>query len=177
MKEMNQFLFDFYFLYILLFLIVHSFQFIRLILKIWCYDLPVGKYQPPSNAELSMKKDKPRKSRWCDQRNNDSDSSGVHHSTQNSNNATHNTSSLANENDFKLSSLTGTLTTEQIDKLAKMGIETISQVTQLTVLQVIELGLSIALISELQLKAVQVNICTIFIYCMKINDPFRIQRS
>lgn len=117
--------------------------------------LIVGKYQPPSNAELG-KKDKPRKSRWCDQRNNDSDSSGVHHSTQNSNNTTHSTSSLANENDIKLSSLTGTLTTEQIDKLAKMGIETISQVTQLTVLQVIELGLSIALISELQLKAVQV---------------------
>lgn len=135
-------------------------------------NLFIGKYQPPSNTEHGMKKDKPRKSRWCDQRNNDSDSSGIHHSAQNSNNTTHSTSSLANENDIKLSSLTGTLTTEQIDKLAKMGIETISQVTQLTVLQVIELGLSIALISELQLKAVQVIYFFLQFYHSKSNDSF-----
>lgn len=94
-----------------------------------------------------MKNEEPRK--------NDQRTSDVHHFTQNSNNTRH---SISNENDIKISSLTGKLTTEEIEKLAKMGIKTISQFTQLTVLQVIELDLSKALISELQLKVVQVNI-------------------
>lgn len=121
-------------------------------------DINLSKYQPPpppSNIDMGGmgKKDKPRKSRWCDQRSNDSDA----HSQANTNNSVHSSTTLTNENDIKLSTLTGTLTAEQVERLAKMGIETISQVTQLTVLQVIELGLSIALISELQLKAVQVS--------------------
>lgn len=120
-------------------------------------DINLSKYQPPpppSNIDMNMgKKDKPRKSRWCDQRSNESDT----HSQANTNNSVPTGTALTDENDIKLSSLTGTLTSEQVERLAKMGIETISQVTQLTVLQVIELGLSIALISELQLKAVQVS--------------------
>lgn len=126
-------------------------------------DINLDKYQPPSSTDHglgNMKKDKPRKSRWCDQRSNESN---INHSMQNTNNLSHaNTTTTntnqTNENDIKLSSLTGTLNAEQVDKLAKMGIETLSQITQLTVLQVIELGLSIALISELQLKAVQVSV-------------------
>lgn len=127
-------------------------------------DINLSKYQPPSNNDMAMsmgKKDnKPRKSRWCDQRTNESDSSGH---TQNSNNSGQTDTNVTNENDLKLSSLTGTLNAEQVEKLAKLGIETISQVTQLTVLQVIELGLSIALISELQLKAVQVRFFSRFL--------------
>lgn len=132
-------------------------------------DLNLTKYPPPNDMSLmgmgnSKSKDKPRKSRWCDQRGMENSSSNSMLSSNSlisgvnvnvpppSANATQ-----QSEHDFKLSSLTGTLTAEQVDKLAKMGIETISQITQLTVLQVIELGLSIALISELQLKAVQLQ--------------------
>lgn len=122
-------------------------------------DLNLGKFAPANDiGNANSKKDKPRKSRWCDQRSIENDSNSM-----TNNNSSHNTNATsahtapANEHDIKLSSLTGTLTTEQVEKLAKMGIETISQVTQLTVLQVIELGLSIALISELQLKAVQLQ--------------------
>lgn len=125
-------------------------------------DINLDKYQPPSNNDHlgNMKKDKPRKSRWCDQRSNESN---TNHSSQNSNNLSHTnaTANSTNENDIKLSSLTiGTLNAEQLaelDKLAKMGIETLSQIAQLTLLQVSELGLSIGVISELQLKAVQVS--------------------
>lgn len=123
-------------------------------------DINFSKFQPPSEM-MNMgnsKKDKPRKSRWCDQRSNDSDLSSSHPPQHNNTHSSQSASSTSNENDIKLSTLTGTLTAEQVDKLAQMGIETISQVTQLTVLQVIELGLSIALISELQLKASQVSL-------------------
>lgn len=126
-------------------------------------DINLDKYQPPSNNDHgigNMKKDKPRKSRWCDQRSNESN---TNHSSQNTNNLSHSnaTANATNENDIKLSSLTiGTLNAEQLaelDKLSKMGIETLSQIAQLTLLQVSELGLSIGVISELQLKAVQVR--------------------
>lgn len=120
-------------------------------------DLNLPKYPPPTHAnDMNNKnnKDKPRKSRWCEPKLNESDSNSSSRNNQSSATAT---AQPPNEHDIKLSTLTGTLTAEQVDKLAKMGIETISQVTQLTVLQVIELGLSIALISELQLKAVQLQ--------------------
>ncbi|XP_031622127.1 protein suppressor of sable-like [Contarinia nasturtii] len=121
-------------------------------------DINLDKYQPPSNNELgmgNMKKDKPRKSRWCDQRSNESN---TNHSSQNSNNSTHAASNQSsNENEIKLSSFTNILTAEQLDKLTKMGIETVSQLSQLTILQVMELGLEIKVISELQLKASQLQ--------------------
>lgn len=125
-------------------------------------DLSFGKF--PSTNEMgamnsgnAKNKDKPRKSRWTEQRSGESESMPPPTST-NSSKRGHQTSTTtaAKDNDIKLSSL-GDFTPEQVEKLAKMGIETVNQITQLTVLQIIDLGLSIALISELQLKAAQLQ--------------------
>lgn len=114
------------------------------------------------HASNNSKKEKTRKSRWCDQRPNDGfsnypDAGNSHMNplpaalalpTQASP-----SSSQSNDNDLKLTAMTHILSPEQIQNLAKMGIESVSQITRLTVLQVMELGLSIAEITELQQSA------------------------
>lgn len=117
------------------------------------------------HASNNSKKDKPRKSRWCDQRPNDGfpnypDSANSHATQAASASPMHVSSSTSsassaqpNDNDLKLTAMTHILSSEQIQNLSKMGIETVSQVTRLTVLQVMELGLSIAEITELQKSA------------------------
>lgn len=139
-------------------------------------DLNFAKFPPPNDMAAAnsgnSKKDKPRKSRWCEQRGESEASptssapsssssaapppAAAATTTANSSKKGAQTSAGSSKDDIKLSSL-GDFTPEQVNKLAKMGIETINQITQLTVLQIIELGLSIALISELQLKAAQLQ--------------------
>lgn len=117
------------------------------------------------HASNNSKKDKPRKSRWCDQRPNDgfsnySDSGNSHASSmQAASSSPMHASQSGDSSDLKLTAMAHILSTEQIQNLAKIGIETVSQVTRLTLLQVMELGLSIADISELQKSAynMQVN--------------------
>lgn len=114
------------------------------------------------HASNNSKKEKTRKSRWCDQRPNDgfsnySDPGNPHMNPMQAASASPKqappASSQSNENDLKLTAMTHILTPEQIQNLAKMGIESVSQITRLTVLQVMELGLSIAEITELQKSA------------------------
>lgn len=126
-------------------------------------DINLSKYQPPnSDIAHNMKKDKPRKSRWCEQRSNDSEMSN--YSSQNTTNSmNHAASNTSNDTDIKLSTLPDT-TPDELEKLAKMGIETISQIAQLTISRAVELNLDLKLIVELQEKAKQVNKPTNFIW-------------
>lgn len=117
------------------------------------------------HASNNSKKDKPRKSRWCDQRPNDgfsnySDAGNAHTSSMQAASASpmQESPSHQNENDLKLAAMTHILSSEQIQNLAKMGIESVSQITRLTVLQVMELGLSIAEITELQKGAINLQL-------------------
>lgn len=110
------------------------------------------------HASNNSKKEKTRKSRWCDQRPNDgfsnySDSGNPHMNSMKAASPSPMPAPPANDNDLKLTTMTHILTPEQIQNLAKMGIELVSQITRLTVLQVMELGLSIAEITELQKSA------------------------
>lgn len=108
----------------------------------------ITKFPSPSseNATFMNKKDKPRKTRWCDQNTNESNPTGMEGAQKlHGNNA--------NDDDpgsINLKTLTNVISTDQIEKLAKLGIETVKQVTQLTVLQFIELGLTMQQITELQ---------------------------
>lgn len=99
----------------------------------------------------NRKNDKPRRSRWCEPKSNDSQ--GVPVSVQNNEQPSYTPKAADPQESVNLKALTGILTPEQLEKLSTTGIETVTQLTQLTVLQVIELGLSIAQISEIQLKA------------------------
>lgn len=117
------------------------------------FPSPTGEHNSNSlSMNLKMKKDKPRKTRWCDQRPNDGSRSTA--INQSSSSVQPNQS---NENEVSLKSLTGVISPEQVENLAKLGIHTIGQLTQLTVLQVIELGLNIAQISELQISALNLQ--------------------
>lgn len=97
-----------------------------------------------NNGKQNKKLEKQRKSRWCEPRSNEeSDTSTSGGQGQHGD----------GKSEVYLETLTTILTPENLDKLSKMGIHTVKELTQLTVLQVIELGLSIAQITEIQIMA------------------------
>lgn len=108
-------------------------------------------YSNPNPNNKNRKNDKPRRSRWCEQKLSDSHSAPVN--IQNNEQSSNIQKTSETQESVDLKALAGILTPEELEKLSKTGIETVTQLTQLTVLQVIELGLSIAQISEIQLKA------------------------
>lgn len=117
---------------------------------------PLGANEPNSqmlyssniNNKNQRKNDnKPRKSRWCEMKNTESHVSPT---------LRQESSTVVPEREtpnVNLKTLTGVIAPEQMEKLSKMGIESLTQLTQLTVQQVIELGLSIAQIHEIQINA------------------------
>lgn len=114
----------------------------------------ITKFPSPTNelssnagmvGSMNAKKEKPRRTRWCDPKTNEPiQITGVQSAT------IQNQIDDSDSGNISLKTLTNVITPEQVDKLAKLGIETVKQVTQLTVLQVIELGLNITQITELQ---------------------------
>lgn len=119
-------------------------------------DINLGKYEPPGMSH--NKKDKPRKSRWCDQRSNESDAPGGGYSSQNANSFNYGSSNASNDsNDVKLSSLRNVLTPKEFEGLSSIGIETINQLAQLTISQAYELRLDFNRVVELQQKAKKVG--------------------
>ncbi|XP_055626811.1 protein suppressor of sable-like [Toxorhynchites rutilus septentrionalis] len=110
-------------------------------------DNPAASGKIPSLLELMEAGDrgnKNRRSRWCEK------SGGTSHGRSKANDG-------SGDDFLSLKYLTGVISQDQIVKLEEMGIHNLDQISQLTVAQLNELGLSIGQINELQLNTLNMK--------------------
>ncbi|XP_063536443.1 protein suppressor of sable isoform X1 [Cydia strobilella] len=89
---------------------------------------------------------KVRQSRWQNDKSN-----------QNFNNVSPNSNANAGTNVLSIKNLTGVLTPRQISDLTKMGVETLDQLGQLTVMHLNSIGISLKQITEIQLNTMSIQ--------------------